>query len=213
MPISSGPGAAERAYAFTKNQILRGELAGGELLSEGRISAALAISRTPVHEAFLRLDAERLLTLSSRKGAVITAMPAGEASDILQMREAIEGSAAERVAATARDPRHLAAALAPILERQRAALDSTDIDTFVEADDDFHSAVVELSGNRIAAHFHDLLRDRQQRLRHQVFAVSNAQLQPAFEEHGQLSARLLAHDAAGYREVLHCHIGRHQGAL
>ncbi len=57
MSITAGPLAAERAYVHTKSAIITGRLAGGQLVSESAIGAELGVSRTPVHEAFLRLDA------------------------------------------------------------------------------------------------------------------------------------------------------------
>src|ERR1700759_4873918 len=90
---AAGASAAERAYEKTKQAIIRGELAPGTMTSELLVGQQLGISRTPVHEAFLRLAAEGLLTLESRKGAVVRPMSPSEARDVLEMREAVEGSA------------------------------------------------------------------------------------------------------------------------
>ena len=50
--------AAEQAYREVKELILSGGLPGGELISEGEIAGRMGLSRTPVREAFLRLEAE-----------------------------------------------------------------------------------------------------------------------------------------------------------
>ena len=63
--------AADRAYAFVKDRIITGAYAGGTLISEGEVSAAVRISRTPVREAFLRLAAEGLLRLYPKRGALV----------------------------------------------------------------------------------------------------------------------------------------------
>lgn len=55
--------SSEHAYRVTKEQILTGQARGGQLLSEVETAARLGVSRTPVHEAFLRLAAEDLLEL------------------------------------------------------------------------------------------------------------------------------------------------------
>ncbi|MBU2663938.1 GntR family transcriptional regulator [Actinoplanes bogorensis] len=205
--------AAERAYAYTKNRILRGELAGGDRLSEGQICTELELSRTPVHEAFLRLEAERLIRLSSRQGAVVTPIPISEAADVLEMRDALERTAAARVAARRRDPGEVAAALRGPLDRQEAAMAAGDVDAFVEADTDFHATVVALSGNPIAAHFFDLLRDRQLRLAYAVLTSTELALSETLADHHEMAARLRAHDADGYGVVLDRHLARHQGLL
>ncbi|HET6499815.1 MAG TPA: GntR family transcriptional regulator [Amycolatopsis sp.] len=205
--------AAERAYHYTKERILRGDLAGGELVSEGQIGGMLGVSRTPVHEAFLRLDAEHLLTLSSRKGAVVAPMSPQESRDVLEMREAIESASARRLLARGRPPKEALAALRFALDHQRDAVAADDIDAFVEADDEFHSVVVRWSGNTLAAHFFAAIRDRQQRLRYQLLSIRSEHLTAALEDHRELAERVAAADPEGYAAVLHQHVARHQGGL
>ena len=48
--------AKDRAYVFTKGRVLDATYPGGELITEGEVADALGISRTPVREAFLRLE-------------------------------------------------------------------------------------------------------------------------------------------------------------
>lgn len=63
--------AKDRAYDFVKDQVLRGAYAGGDLISEGDVSKELQMSRTPVREAFLRLEIEGLLRLYPQRGALV----------------------------------------------------------------------------------------------------------------------------------------------
>jgi DNA-binding GntR family transcriptional regulator len=164
--------SAERAYLHTKHLIIRGDLAGGQLISEGQICEEMGISRTPVHEAFLRLAAEQLLVLSSRKGAVVAPMSPREVHDLAEMRAVIEGAAAVRIVRegglAAADLAHLSATL----DRQRAAVQADDADAFIAADDEFHSGITEAGNNPIALHFFGQLRDRQQRIRNQLLRLT-----------------------------------------
>ncbi|MGW0492574.1 GntR family transcriptional regulator [Streptomyces olivaceus] len=213
MPLKTTQTAAERAYTHTKHRIIRGDLAGGDRLSEGQICGELQLSRTPVHEAFLRLEAERLIRLSSRQGATVSPIPPSEAADVLEMRDALERTAAVRIAARRPDPAEVAAALSGSLRRQEAAMAAGDVGAFVEADADFHAAVIGLAGNPIAVHFFDLLRDRQLRLAHVVLTSTDLAQAEALGDHRELAARLGAHDAAGYGAVLDRHLARHRGLL
>jgi DNA-binding GntR family transcriptional regulator len=205
--------ATERAYAYTKDLIIRGRLTGGQLLSEGQICGELGVSRTPVHEAFLRLETEKLLALSSRKGAVVLPMSPHETKDVLEMREAIEMTAARRIIEEDSLGASGAASLRSILERQRQYVEGGDVDAFIEADEEFHTGVVVASGNAMAVHFFALLRDRQQRLRHQLLNVRPEHLVGVRDDHLRLIACLEAADADGYCEVLNTHVARHRGAL
>src|SRR5262249_10586933 len=89
--------AATRAYRATKDLILSGEIPPGSLLSEGEIADRLAVSRTPVREAFLRLETEDLLRLVPKRGAVVVPVPLTEAADVLDVRYALETASARRL--------------------------------------------------------------------------------------------------------------------
>jgi DNA-binding GntR family transcriptional regulator len=204
--------AAERAYEHTKRAIIRGDLAGGAAISEGVVCDELGISRTPVHEAFLRLAAEDLLTLESRKGAVVRPMSPSEAADVLEMREAIEGTAATRVVTDGRAA-DVTPSLQAVLAEQADAVAAGDVDRFVELDAEFHAAVIGASRNAIAVHFGRMLRDRQQRLRHQLMRVQPAQLAASLEQHRGLAAALADGDADRYVALLGEHVASHRGVL
>ena len=72
------PAAKDRAYAYVKERILEGAYPGGELLSEGEVAEALEVSRTPVREAFLLLEAEGLMRLYPKRGALVVPVSPGE---------------------------------------------------------------------------------------------------------------------------------------
>ncbi|MFZ6992959.1 GntR family transcriptional regulator [Curtobacterium sp. RRHDQ66] len=204
--------ASERAYDHVKRAIIRGDLAGGTAISENAICQDLGVSRTPVHEAFLRLAAEELIALESRKGAVVRPMSPNEAADVLEMREAIESTAATRVVTDGRVA-DLAPSLQAMLAEQEAAVRDGDVDRFIEVDAEFHGAVIGASRNAIAVLFARTLRDRQQRLRHQLMRVQPSQLQASLDDHRALARALDDGDAARYAEVLSAHVASHRGAL
>ncbi|MFJ3380381.1 GntR family transcriptional regulator [Curtobacterium sp. NPDC090217] len=204
--------ASDRAYDHVKRAIIRGDLAGGTAISENAICQDLGISRTPVHEAFLRLAAEELIALESRKGAVVRPMSPNEAADVLEMREAIESTAATRVVSDGRVA-DLAPSLQAMLAEQEAAVRDGDVDRFIEVDAEFHGAVIGASRNAIAVLFARTLRDRQQRLRHQLMRVQPSQLQASLDDHRALARALEDGDAARYAEVLGAHVASHRGAL
>ncbi|WP_349867475.1 GntR family transcriptional regulator [Leifsonia sp. WHRI 6310E] len=203
--------AAEHAYSHAKRLILSGEAPGGTLLSEAQLGAEIGVSRTPVHEAFLRLAAEGLLTLEPRRGAIVVPMSPREAQNVLDLREAIEATAAARVRDGGGADEALRSALEEALAEQRAAIAGGDVERFVEADQWFHAAVVDASGNDLAGHFYGLLRDRQQRIRHQLFRVRPETLGDSLADHEALLDALRS--GGDYPGLLRTHIARNQGAL
>ncbi|RKR76632.1 GntR family transcriptional regulator [Frondihabitans australicus] len=214
MTITTDVPAAERAYSETKARIIRGDLPGGSTLSEVAVCAELGLSRTPVHEAFLRLASEELLTLESRKGAVVRPMSPSEADDVVEMREAVEAAAARRLLRNP-VPADLVERLQALLDRQESCIADTpaDVDGFVEADDEFHTLIVEAARNPIAAHFSRLLHDRAQRLRHHLMRIRPEHLATSLADHRELADAVAAGDADAYARTLARHVDVLRGVL
>jgi DNA-binding GntR family transcriptional regulator len=78
--------------------ILGGHLAAGEKVTEQDISALLQVSRTPLREAFRRLEAEGLVTPSPSRGVVVRGLTWQDFEDIYEIRAVLEPLAARRAA-------------------------------------------------------------------------------------------------------------------
>src|ERR1700751_5217446 len=91
------PAAKDRALDYVKSQVLTGAFPGGELISEGEVASALGMSRTPVREAFLRLEAEGLLRLYPQRGALVVPVSSEEARAVIEARRVLEQFAAGKV--------------------------------------------------------------------------------------------------------------------
>lgn len=167
MATSAAPasGAKDRALEYVKSRILTGEFAGGDLISEGEVAAALAMSRTPVREAFLRLEAEGLLRLYPKRGALIVPVSPDEVREVMEARLVFETFAMERVArADTASRTDTYDRMATELERQHRAGATSDLAEFLESDRVFHAITIEDTHNSILAGFYSSLRDRQMRM-------------------------------------------------
>lgn len=203
--------AAHRVYAATKELILNGELPAGSLISEGEIAERVHVSRTPVREAFLRLQAEELLALHPKRGAVVVPVPPGEAADVLELRQALEQGAAERIARNglaAQDE----AALRELLARQRELARAADVSGFAAADEAFHRGIVEASGNGLATRFYTTLGDRQRRMGVSALRSRPHRLHVLADEHEILLGHLLARASDAFAAALRSHLVATHGA-
>lgn len=61
----------ERVFARMRRRILDGTYEPGTVIQESRLAAELGVSRTPVREAFRKLEQEGLVTVIPNKGAVV----------------------------------------------------------------------------------------------------------------------------------------------
>ena len=140
--------ASVAATELIRQAILDGRLEPGSRLKEEELARELGISRTPVREALLMLQAEGLIETTPNRGAVVRTHDADDLIDLYQLRALLEGYAARQA------PRRESPSTSSTC-CERAATASTSI-----ADDDvrelvkenlwFHSAI-HLGGRERAA--------------------------------------------------------------
>ena len=200
------PAAKDRAYAYVKERILDGAYPGGELLSEGEVAEALEVSRTPVREAFLLLEAEGLMRLYPKRGALVVPVSPGEVRDLMDTRLLVERDAARRVARDAANRERVATTLQELVDRQQEALDRGDVPAFVQADRDFHHAIVAASGNAILTRLSDSLRDRQRRIVATTVARDPALIRRFLDEHRAICDAIGAGDARAAGRLVEAHL-------
>lgn len=183
--------ATERAYQYTKERILDGRLPGGELISEGDVAGGVGVSRTPVREAFLRLESEGLLRLYPKRGALVVPVSAAEVESVMETRLLVERHAIEKVIRSGVDVSRPAS---KAIVRQEGYAARGDIVAVVEADREFHRVYVAAAGNPILLALHDSLRDRQSRMGLAALARDAHRLAQILAEHRALAAAVDAGD-------------------
>lgn len=203
-PLS--PSAAERAYTTIRERILDGDIPGGTLVSEGELAADLGMSRTPVREAFLRLQAEGWMRLYPKRGALVRAVEPGEILEVIEARHLIESDAASRVTRRASTAEELADTLGRLLETQREAADADDVSAFAQADLAFHQAVVEAGGNSILAGVYRSLHDRHRRMTTRAVRSRKDRVARVLSQHADLVRLIDGQDDVGYAAALRAHM-------
>ena len=94
----SGVSLQDRVYRALRAAILAGQLPAGDKITEQDVSAVLHVSRTPLREAFRRLEAEGLVTPSPSRGVVVRGLTWQDFEDIYELRAVLEPLAARRTA-------------------------------------------------------------------------------------------------------------------
>lgn len=161
--MSNPTSAAERVYGEVKELILTNGIAGGELISEGEIAGRCAVSRTPVREAFLRLEAEGWMRLYPKRGALVVPIGEREAADVIDARKLLEGHAVRSVVRRPAEAAVLVEQLRDNLVAHRAA-DSSDIAEFARLDAQFHHLIAAAGDNPLLTGFFAGLGERQRRM-------------------------------------------------
>jgi DNA-binding GntR family transcriptional regulator len=95
--------ASAAATELIHRAILDGRLEPGSRLKEEELARELGISRTPVREALLMLQAEGLIVAEPNRGAVVRTHDADDLRDLYQLRALLEGYATRLAAAKMSD--------------------------------------------------------------------------------------------------------------
>ena len=147
MPVNDH--ARVRRYATTpdliadtlRDEILRGDVPPGQALRQEELAERFGVSRLPVRDALLRLEARGLVHVYPNRGAFVISLSADEVREIYEMRILLEGDLIEHAVPrmTADDWRRIDAAK---LDAERSA----DGPEWVEGDWKFHRALYEPAG-------------------------------------------------------------------
>lgn len=205
-PTTPAPSAAEAAYTATKAAILDGDFPAGSMLSEGDVATRLGISRTPVREAFLRLQVEGWLRLYPKRGALVVPPEPGEARDVLEARVLVETSGVRAASASQDHADELAGAMHRRLDEQRTAHATDDLSAFAEHDLAFHRAIVEAGGNALLLGFQDSLADHERRMSTRSLWRRKDSSQLVLAQHAGLIEAVELRDPALFEERLREHL-------
>lgn len=129
-----------------KAAIIKGKFKPGEKISEGDLAESMGISRTPLREAFRKLENEGFIEIIRRKGAVVTGISTREVNDLYEIKSTLEGLAARLASANMKDKD--IKKLEKINDELKDHIDRNDLEAFYRAHTKFHEVFVKLSENR-----------------------------------------------------------------
>lgn len=152
----------ESARRRLRDLILDGAYAPGQRLTETEVAQSLAMSRTPVREAFRALVADGLVH-SAGRGVQVVALDGTALRHCYEVRAALEALTAELAARRQAAGRIAPADLAELTREAERTEEATLAGRYAQAvayNRRFHCRIAELAGNPVAAASLDRLWDR-----------------------------------------------------
>lgn len=200
-------GVTKSTVQYLREQIITGELAPGQKLSEMEISSNLGISRPPLREAFRVLENEHLVLSIPRKGCYVTQVSMEDCRHIYEAREMIECHAIELLKSQrVRDLPEVASALAsvsPDLPKQDSGSQGR-IKGSQNPFPGFHIKLVESTGNRWVIHLYNSISSNLARYQYMCFVPGI--LAKVQEEHEQILDLIKRGDYDRAKDLLRSHI-------
>jgi DNA-binding GntR family transcriptional regulator len=197
------------AKASIRSRINSGEIAVGQIYSVPSIAEALRVSVTPVREAMLDLVAEGLVEAVPNRGFRVIDLTPRDLDEIFQLRLMLEVPTIAAIAATPPGSEEIEAylELASVIEQTAEAGDTA---AFLEADRDFHLALLAHSGNNRLVELVSRLRD-QARLYGVAQLARQGGLEASAREHRAIIEAIRRGDPAQVTALLTHHLGHTRG--
>ncbi|KHL17269.1 UNVERIFIED_CONTAM: GntR family transcriptional regulator [Mumia flava] len=189
------------AYETLKSRIIDLDLAPGQRLVERDVAAELGVSRVPLREALHMLEAEGLVVVVPRQGAMVAAFTPDDIRALFEVRESVEVLAA-RLAAERRSDSDLARMRTLLVEAQ-VALDAGDDAATAAANAGFHRAVLDACGNPLLQSMMGPLQARVQWLFH---LTKRRDTREQREEHAGILDAIDARDGERAAQLYLAHI-------
>jgi DNA-binding GntR family transcriptional regulator len=192
-----------QVYVELRTAILQGTLPPLERITENQIAARFGLSRTPVREAFRRLEAEGLIQVVPQRGSFVSQPSLEGILEIYQIRTPLEAMATRVAAETieAGPLKRLEEILALEQDRRLSAERSLRLNR------EFHAVIVACARNRRLTSMLVGLQDEVHRVR-VLWPSTVARLDETWKEHAAILAALKAHDPAAAERCMREHLER-----
>lgn len=141
----AAPSLTQQVYQRLRADILSCELEPGLEISEAELAERFDVSKTPVREALATLRQEGLVRTFPRRGYQITPITFGDMNELFDLRTILEAGTAELACEqiTEEELEHLRTLAEVVYDKSEART----IDTFIDANREFHLAIARASGN------------------------------------------------------------------
>ncbi len=138
---------SEQVKEYIVEAILNGEFQPGERIVESALARELGVSQAPVREAIRDLVILGFLETEPYKGTSVRSFTTDELWEVYTVRGALESLAARLAAEnlTPADGERLEAILEEMIEAGR----QQDHERIARLDNDFHEAILQISGNKL----------------------------------------------------------------
>jgi len=187
-----------------REKILSGEISAGQPLRQAALADELNVSRIPVREALLQLEAEGLVTFEAHKGASATELNLDQVDELFELRAMLEGDLLAESLANITDEA-LTQATDILINLDSALGKENAANTWSELNSDFHNCLYSGANRPQTANLVNVLNknaDRYIRM-HLLWAGGISKAGP---EHAELLAFCKSRDIANAVAKLKQHI-------
>lgn len=201
---AAAPTVADQVFDVLQARILRLELAPKTRISEAEVARQMGVSRQPVREAFKRLARLGFLTIRPQSSTTVSLISEESILRARFIRTALEVHTCRHACSVITEQG--LAALAALMEGQKAAVEAGDRHRFHTLDDNFHREICIQAG---VGYVWDLIHESKGHMdRIRMLSLNTASQKVALDEHIVLFDALSARDADAAAAAITKHLDR-----
>jgi DNA-binding GntR family transcriptional regulator len=197
------PNLRDRVYEILKKSIVFQEIPAGEKIDEEAIAKQLGVSRTPIRETLCRLENEGIVQVIPRRGAFVVRHSKEKITEILMVREVLEGFAA-RLAVDSVDEKMIEKMKSLFKHFSGPNVQEQSRD-YTQADLEFHNLIIKASRNNLLIGIMNTLNDHIQMLRIQT-VTHEGRMEQSLVEHFRIIQAMEQKDHSSAEYLMREHI-------
>ena len=143
--IKNGDSLRKRVYAYLRDKMESGSLLPGAAINLNEVSKELSISKTPLRDAMIRLEAEGFVTIWPRRGIIVNRLQLEDIKYLFEVIGALEVAMVRSV--FDKFDELVLARMDALNADMRTTLAKEDLTTYSKAHWAFHDIFLELSQN------------------------------------------------------------------
>jgi DNA-binding GntR family transcriptional regulator len=196
----------QQVHERLRDAIVRGQLPPRTALSEGAISGLIDVSRTPVREALAQLADEQLVQITRKVGTVVAPISMSLLEEGRFARSTLECANHVQLALTITADQ--LAEFGRIVDDQRRAVETGQVDRFFELDELMHRRLFEFAGRQHVWAMLQPMKRQFDRVRWLLLERVSDHAKRALAEHELILAQMAARDVARLGATVASHIDR-----
>lgn len=203
-PIPAQKSVTEIVAERIREAIILGAFPLGTKLSEQKLADQLQVSRSPVREALVLLQIERLVRVAPKRGTFVFSPDEQSIKDLCEHRAIIEMACLEL--AFSRNHASLIAGMRDGILQMNNAIKAADTKSYSLGDLKFHRAIVASSNNQSMIKVYETTIGPLMALRTHLFTISGITLDRSMAEHAEMLEACIAKDTTRAQTVCNRHI-------
>jgi len=193
----------QQAYKIIKDKIVCLQIKPGERLFEADLAKDLRMGRTPVREAILMLENEKLVECNDKLGYIVRKLSREEAYDFFAIRQVIEDFAIPLIVRGLTDD--IIAELEGNIEKVRGYMEKNDFPNIIRHETEFHEILYRTTNSKVFLEIISGIVDKFQWLRAIALSAPGG-VQQSLDEHRKILSAYKARDIAEIRKLTELHI-------